>query len=566
PASVVKELVENSLDAGAARIEIEIENGGKSKILIKDNGQGMAKEDILLAIQRHATSKISAAQDLFAIKSLGFRGEALPSIASISKMTIISKARNTADSEPGTEVIITGGKVEKSAVAPSSEGTSILVEDLFYNVPARLKFLKKDVTELGQITSIIAKFIIGHPQVAFLFKSNHKVILQSPGANTLNQQAYLSAITVIFGAKIVKKMKPFEFISSFVKLKGFLAAPGETKIDRTGQYIYVNNRFVSNMAISKAVGEGFRNRIPGGRYPICVLFLELKPEDIDVNVHPTKREIKFLKQQEIFNEVLMAVKNTFSKFDSSEQAVQLIYKDPFVRMQSQHVQVSEKNISKQESFLKADELHSMIYAQTSAIDTAYPEARQGLYPVAQINKTYIVALDGEDLVLIDQHVAQERILYEQFKEKLINKKEDIQELLIPETIELTPEQSSVLNQEKEFLLSVGFRWEDFGQQTILLRGVPQVLTRQIPKQIFIDILDELSAQGASFQKEKKQEEMLKMLSCKAAIKAGEILTIQEMRQLLIDLEKTTNPHTCPHGRPIIVSVTKEELDKKFNRS
>lgn len=565
PVSVVKELVENSLDAGAARIDVEVQNGGKVKILVKDNGIGMNKDDVLLAIQRHATSKINSAQDLFAIKTMGFRGEALPSIASISKTVVVSKRKDSPDSEPGIEVKLEGGKIVHTTPAPSSAGTTIIVEELFYNVPARLKFLKKDATELGQITSIMSKFVIGNPQVAFTLKSNGKTLIQSPGAENLSREAFLTAATVILGAKLVKKMKQFEFHSSFMRLRGFLCSPDETKVDRSGQFFYVNNRFIQSFALSKAVGEGLRDRIPRGRFPICILFLEINAEDIDVNVHPAKREIKFLKQSDIFSGVLSAVKNTFLKMDNSIQAVELVSKDPIIRMKAHQAQISAKNIEGQGSLIKTEELQAMINAQTSAIDSGYAETRERLFPVAQVNKTYIVALDGEDLVLIDQHVAQERIYYEKLKAESIKKEKTIQDLLIPETIELNPQQDQILKQEQEVLISIGFRWEDFGQQAILLRGVPQLISTQNPKQLFIDILDELLSSEKTFQKDKMQEEFFKVVACKASIKAGQVLTIQEMKQLVKDLEQTANPHTCPHGRPVIVAITKSELDKKFGR-
>ena len=566
PASVVKELVENALDAGATRIEVELQNGGKTRILVNDDGCGMSKEEMLLAVQRHATSKISSAEDLFAIKTMGFRGEALPSIAAVSKLSILSKPKNSPAADPGTELLLEGGRIVHTLAAPAREGTTICVEELFYNVPARLKFIKKDVTELGQIINLFSKFIIGGPQTAFLLKANDKVILQSPGAKHLDQSAYLAAATVVLGSKIAKKMRPFAFDSAFLRVQGLLASPDETKADRAGQYFYVNGRAVFNPALSKALQEGLRDRVPRGRYPIGIFFLEVDPQEVDVNVHPTKREVKFLRQSDVYTGILQAVRQTYTKLEDSLKAVEVVSRDPFIRMHSQHARVTTEDIGQQGALLDKDELRTMVQIQASAIESSYAQSREHLFPVAQINKTYIAALDGEDLVLIDQHVAHERVLYEQLKEQYKHKRQDIQELLIPESIELSPEQFNSLESSKEFLMNAGFRFEDFGERTILLRGVPQSLIKVSGKQLFLDILDEFKASELPTQKEIKEEEMLKMIACKAALKAGELLTIQEIKKLLNDLERTSNPQTCPHGRPIIVPITKDELDKKFGRA
>jgi DNA mismatch repair protein MutL len=565
PASVVKELVENALDAGASRVEIEIQNGGQTSILVQDNGLGMTAEEAELAIQRHATSKLRNADDLFRINSLGFRGEALPSIASVSKMTLRTKALDAAPSAAGAELVVHGGKVIKNNEAAVNPGTTILVEDLFYNVPARLKFLKTPATELGHITTLISKFILARPTVAFALSADHKTIVRSPGSKAGDTAALQTAATIVLGAGIAKKMRPFENYSSAVKIEGLLASPQDTKSDRNSEFFFVNGRVISSIALSKALEEALRDKIPRGRFPVCIMLLTVKPDELDVNIHPTKREVKFLRQNEIFNAVLHAVKHTLDAPAGSLSAVEISSRDPYVRMQAQHMNLTEKNVDEQHSLLRPEEMRNAISAQASAMDASFASFREGLYPVAQVNKTYIVALDGEDLVLVDQHVAHERILYEQLLRKNRDASVQQQELLLPETIELTPAQFQSLVEIKDTLLAAGFHWEDFGGTTLLLRGVPACLTRQAPRQTFLDIIDEVLAHGAAFSPDKKQEEILKMVACKAAIKAGEVLTIIEMRGLLRDLSRTSNAETCPHGRPIVVPITKEELDKKFGR-
>ncbi len=565
PSSAVKELLENALDAGATRVDIEIINGGKTKISIQDNGCGMTHDEALLAIQRHATSKIRNADDLFSIASLGFRGEAVPSIASVSRMTIRTRPSDAPADTAGTELLIEGGTLLKDASTAIPGGTTIIVEDLFYNVPARMKFLKSSATELGHITSIVSKFILSHPHVAMTLRSDTRTIVQSPGSSDNDTDALRTAATIVLGASVAKKMKAFETFSSAGKISGLLAAPSDTKADRAAEFFFANGRSITSSALSRALEEPLRDKIPRGRFPICIMFLSVKPDEIDVNVHPAKREVKFLKQQETFNAVMQAVKNATATFTTSLEAVEITSKDPFIRMQGHHVQISDvRGEGEQAPLLKDDDMRNYVRAQAFAMDASYASAREGLCPVAQVNKTYIVALDGEDLVLVDQHVAHERVLFEQLKSKGPSS-EDLQELLLPESIELTPTQYQALVSIKELLLGAGFRWEDFGGTTVLLRSVPACTSRYAPRQVFADIIDEYLANGASFTAERGKEELLKTVACKAAIKAGDILTIDEMRKLLNDLMVTANPQTCPHGRPIVVPITKEELDKKFGR-
>lgn len=525
PASVAKELIENAIDAGATRIKVEVQSAGRKLIRVSDNGCGMSTEEIALALERHTTSKISKLEDLFNIQTLGFRGEALPSIASVSRTKI----------DPN----------------PSGAGVTVTVKDLFWNTPARKKFLKSPATEMGHIGDIVSKYAMAKPEIAFELISDGKPLLSSPGTGNLKD-----AVLAVYGVDLIRELVEFSSDGA-IQVSGLVSRPTLTRIDKSYENFYVNGRFVRNFLLNRALEEAYRTLIPNNRYPVGIVFIRIDPKQIDVNVHPTKREIKFVRTQEVMDAVRDAVAGGLAQVSPEYQRIS----GP--EGEYQNISISEEQGWKPEM---ADVLFS-VSGQASPVRGQELEfevsAVQPLFPVYQLKQTYIVATDGEELALIDQHAAHERILYDR-----LGKNPDAQgrqALLLPETIELSPKESAALQENLAYLAGLGFDLAEFGNNSFILRAVPAVATRAAAKQMLADILAELQSLGRSAQLEIKQESIRKLIACHSAVKAGDALTAQEMNQLIKDLYSTENPLTCPHGRPTMVRISQEELKKRFAR-
>jgi len=515
PASVVKELVENAIDAGATKITVEIQGAGAKLIRVSDNGCGMSKDEIKLALQRHSTSKIKQLEDLFNIQTLGFRGEALPSIASVSKLEI----------EPN----------------PSGSGITAKVKDLFYNTPARKKFMKSPVTEMGHIGDIVSKYALASPQIAFELISDGKPLLHTAGTGSLRD-----AIISVYGVELAKGLVSNETTFAGGKIFGFISQPTLSRIDKTYEVFFVNKRYIKNFLLNRALEEAYRTLIPNNRYPVAVIFIEISPKQIDVNVHPAKREIKFQKTNEIMEDIRQFVAQTL-KSDKKFKVRDL---------PCRQAGWQASNIS------QATEI--IFNATLEPIENPFfdeePAADAPLQPVYQFKNTYIIATDQNDLVLIDQHAAHERIIYDQLCQQAQNIQK--QTLLLPETVEAGP----ILKENLDYLNSLGFDLEEFGVNTYRLRTVPAVALKTSAQQLLLDIAAELKSPGKSVQLEVKQENIRKLIACKSAVKAGDKLSYQEMTQLIKDLFSTPNPCTCPHGRPTMINLSQEELEKRFKRT
>ena len=514
PASVVKELVENSIDAGATQIVVEIEDGGKKLIRIADNGCGMTEKEIELALQRHSTSKIKSVDDLFNIHTLGFRGEALPSIASISRLTI--KRNPTA-------------------------GLTIEVLDLFYNTPVRRKFLKSNATEIGRCGDIIAKYILAYPGVSFKFLSDGKILLTSHGTGKL-----MEAVAAVYGATIAKELLPVEHEFGAGKISGLISRPTVSRIDKNYENFFVNARYVRNFLLNRSLEDAFRTYIPNGRYPISVLMVEIDPVQVDVNVHPTKIEVKFMRNQEVMDAVRAGVKKALAAV-TPIPASETSY--------PQHIAEWEPQMSA--AFFPSEETPIL------AEPTAELSAKQPLVPLYQLQKSYIVATDGKSLSVIDQHAAHERIIYDRLSrtERAI----DRQTLLIPETLEFELPLAVAIKTNLAELQKLGFEIEEFGQNSFIVRAVPALNGKVSATTLLSDIASDMRTLGQSEQLTIRQENLRKSLACHSAIKAGEPLTSQEMAALIRDLFLTENPTTCPHGRPLIFTIPENEILKKFHR-
>jgi DNA mismatch repair protein MutL len=525
PASVVKELLENSLDAQATRITVEVQNAGRKMIRVSDNGQGMTKKEVELAFQRHSTSKISKLEDLFNIQSLGFRGEALPSISSVSKMKIVPN--------------------------PSGAGVTVEVKDLFWNIPARKKFLKSPATEMGHIGNIVSKYTLAFPNVSFELISDGKPLLSSPGSGSLKDAAI-----AVYGVDLLKELVEGEFNFQFGKVHGLISRPTLTRIDKSYETFYVNRRYVRNFLLNRALEEGYRTLIPNNPYPVAILFIDIDPKQVDVNVHPTKREIKFVKTNEVMQAIREFVGKTLSIVQSPKSDVN--YNKDAGHWTGDVGQLLDVQSPMLRTEVRQHEVSNVLQEATLEVTAVQP-----LFPIYQYKETYIICTDGEDLVLIDQHAAHERVLYDQLSRT--SNVQRRQSLLIPENIELAPKEKTVLEENLENLNNLGFDLEEFGNNSYIIRSVPALAAKSSPKQLLQDLVSELQGLGKTAQLDIKQENIRKLIACHSAIKAGDKLTAQEMNQLIKDLYTTENPLTCPHGRPTMFMITEEELKKRFGR-
>jgi len=527
PSSAVKELVENSIDAGSKKISIEVKDGGKRYIKVSDDGYGMTPEDAKLSIERHSTSKIRNAEDLFSIRTLGFRGEALPSIASISKFEL-----TTSDGDgKGTQIKVEGGKLKSQGSAGCPIGTSVTVEELFFNTPARLKFQKGKSTELSNIIDVTSKFILSNPQISFKLKSDGKEILSSIGSGNL-----LEAIASIYGTDMAKAMLEVRD----AKIHGYITQPVITKSDRYGESFFVNGRFVRNALLSRALEDAYRTLIPGGKYPIAVIFVEVDPAEIDVNVHPTKREVKFSKPDVVMRAITSAASKALSGAGVEAQSKSYggTWAPPAESWKPEMIKIFEETASES----------PVVHEQTGTI--------------FQLSLTYIILAKGEDLVMIDQHAAHERIMYEKIKNNAVA---GTQNLLVPKTLEIEQKEFALISDNLEEISQLGFDIEVFGKNTVIVRGIPAALTIQNIDTAISEILSELSSSFKIKSIEERREAIWKMMACKSAVKAGDKLSYIEMDGLIKELYATSNPTTCPHGRPTLVRISRSDMEKMFSR-
>ncbi|GIN61620.1 DNA mismatch repair protein MutL [Robertmurraya siralis] len=583
PASVVKELVENALDANSTIIEIEVEEAGLAKIRITDNGDGIEESDVLMAFQRHATSKIKNDQDLFRIRTLGFRGEALPSIASVSRIEI-----KTSTGEEGTRLVLEGGHVEIFEKASSRKGTDIIVTDLFFNTPARLKYMKTVHTELGNITDIVNRLALSHPEVSFRLIHNDRKLLHTNGNGDVRQ-----VLAAIYGLNIVKKMIPIEATSLDFTIRGWLALPEITRASRNYITTMVNGRFIKNYPLVKSIQEGYHTLLPIGRFPIALLNVEMDPILVDVNVHPSKMEVRFSKEAELNHLVTETIKNAFhqkelipeglkrepKQVERSEQpsfdfehlpvAKEAQPTFSFEEMPQVEVQETIRELpSKPVESNAQPAIEEEMIAQTPATvskDEANVESRvPPLYPIGQMHGTYILAQNEKGLYIIDQHAAQERIKYEYFREKVGQVESELQEMLVPLTFEYSADEAIKIMEHKEQLEEVGVFLEPFGINSFIARSHPQWFPTGLEKEIIEEMLEQLLTMKKVDIK-KLREEAAIMMSCKASIKANHYLQMSEIQALLDQLRRSSDPFTCPHGRPIIIHYSTYEMEKMFKR-
>lgn len=653
PASVAKELVENAIDAGATSITLDVESGGRRLLKVSDNGEGMVRDDAVLAFERHATSKISKSEDLAAIATLGFRGEALASIASVARVELTTK---TEAASAATRVVIEGGKMRDVKDAAHPRGTTIIVRDLFFNVPARRKFLRSEATESFHLTNLVTHYALAHPEIAFTLTNNGREVLRAAPANDLRERAYQ-----IFGAEFLDNLLEVNGGNPQVtRVVGFVSAPRDRRTSRDAQYLFVNGRFVRDRLVSRALSEGYRSVLPHGVYPAALLFLEIPLEEVDVNVHPAKTEVRFRRAAAVSDAVREAVRSAlasagfvraealpegpsaFGQTDSDRSANSMSaaasqssvnpavvdqartgslsnFADTRAAEPASQPRIDFVDYSIQDEDPLSDQVNEVaetksptardldaIMREELAAQTVTPEApidlgfeheaaaleetktttssmpplnsadkfarevsveslSTNIRPLGQLDESFIIATDDEGLLLIDQHVAHERILFDKYRALESARTPEAQQLLIPETFDLTPAQAAVFDTVAAELESYGFDLMRLSGRTVAIKAAPADLPAGEARNMLAEILDTVDAEKKGSARETLRDDIAASLACHAAIKVNMPLTPEKMRWLIDRLLKTSSPTTCPHGRPVILRLATRDILKGFHR-
>jgi DNA mismatch repair protein MutL len=559
PASVVKELIENSLDAGAKNISVAIEDAGKVLIEVADDGHGIPANELELAASRHATSKLFRSDDLFHIQTLGFRGEALASIGSVSQMTMASRVES---SKEAARIKIEGGVASKIEKVGAPVGTVVKVEHLFYNVPARLKFLKTDVTERRAIDSLVTRYALAYPNVRFKVTDGKQVTLQTAGDG--DRRAILAAL---YGVDVAKQMLEVMTDEESFRLSGFISPTSLTRSNRREITFFINGRWVQDSALNAALLQAYHTLLMVGRYPLTTLFLEISPEDVDVNVHPTKAEVRFRSQDKIFSFVQRSVRKALLAYTPVPTVSPQLWGSRYVP-QSQPREIgmdwSIGHSSVDSNQLSVDSYESQIPNPDSQKQESLSTNVPLLRLIGQIGATYIVAEGPDGLYLIDQHAAHERVLFEKLMAQRENKNIPSQSLLSPEVITFPPQSAKILTEQLSALNHFGFEVEEFGTNTFQVRAMPVLFSGGDPASALKALVEDFEEDESPLQTE--IEAKIAGRVCKRlAVKAGQVLTSEEQRSLLNDLEACQNPRTCPHGRPTMIHLSVDMLEKQFGR-
>lgn len=620
PSSVVKELLENAIDAQATEINIEVEQSGVSSIRVVDNGTGIAQEDLGLVFHRHATSKIVADDDLFHIRTLGFRGEALASISSVAKVTL----KTCTDNENGHEIYAEDGKIIHQKPAKAKKGTDIQVDSLFYNTPARLKYIKSLYTELGKITDIVNRMAMSHPEIRISLVSDGKKLLSTNGSGRTNE-----VMAEIYGMKVAKDLVHISGDTSDYHLEGFVAKPEHSRSNKHYISIFINGRYIKNFVLNKAILEGYHTLLTIGRFPICYINIQMDPILVDVNVHPTKLEVRLSKEDQLYDLIVTKIREAFKdkilipqndlnhapkknkvletfeqqKINFEKQQSQIGETSaPYVHDQKDknHDVESHKNnldstsSTNNESTEVSNELHNhiddsylqsqkevlfdmeqntsneyeILNQQSNEIKGTVSQTPHRRVPymeiVGQVHGTYIIAQNENGMFMIDQHAAQERIKYEYFREKIGEVTNEVQNLLIPLTFHFSKDEQMIIDQYKDELDKVGVHLEHFGGHDYIVNSYPVWFPKEEAEEIIKDMI-ELVLKHKSVDVKKIREDAAIMMSCKKSIKANHYLKNNEMADLIDQLREAEDPFTCPHGRPIIINFSNYELEKLFKR-
>ncbi len=551
-ASVVKELVENSIDAGANNIKVNLVDGGLTSIAVVDNGSGMDKEDAVLSFSRHATSKIYKDDDLFFIETLGFRGEALASIASVAEVDM-----ETCNSDIGTHVHIKGGVMDLVEATSARVGTSITITNLFYNTPARLKYLKSEATELNNCTSFIEKLSLANPSIAFTLTNNDRVVVKTSGSGNL-----LKTIHEIYGLNVSSNMLEIKASSDDFEVTGFVGKPGILKKNRNHFNTFVNGRIVRNNEINRAINDAYNTYKHEGFYPIVVINIETDPTLVDVNIHPTKQDIKMSKMDELVSLIYKTIKEALYNNLIIPNA---IVDDALNVVKSDFIEPSvyDKDSKVTEVVQTTFDFGTTKEEEPVIKNEAFKSLK--LYPIGQVHGTYIIAENEDGMFILDQHAAHERVNYEMIKKRFADEVVQYTDMLVPLSIELSTSDFNAFMDNVSVLEDLGFKIEEFGINTILIKGHPTWLAKNFEGDNLRTIVDLVIENGKNFNKDRFLDSLAKMVSCKMSVKANEHLSLGEMEKLLDDLVKCDNPYNCCHGRPSIMKFTNYELEKMFKR-
>jgi len=606
PASVVKELMENAVDAGATRIDVRVEGGGAELVRVVDSGGGIAADELMLAVASHATSKLAEADDLFRVATLGFRGEALASIAEVSRLTIRSR---TADSASGAEIEVVGGTASEVSPCGCPVGTTVEVRNLFFNTPVRRKFLRSKQTELGHTSEAVTRIALARPDVHFTLGHNQRQTLDLPGG-----QDWRARIAAVAGRSLAEGLIWVESEHGDVQLSGYVAHPSHSRGNSRMQYLFLNGRYIRDRALQHALSEAYRGLLLTGRYPIAFLRLDMPPELVDVNVHPTKLEVRFQNADRLYSQLLSTLRAKFLSADLTARVESVPDDDPAgAHDEGQTAQVRQQVVDWAKGEIASWERPSTGGAggATSAgsagagqpapleltrLGRAWPPAEDtpddqpptgshaaawargphatGPAPEAfpdaplkamQVHNRYLVTETEEGVMVIDQHALHERILYEQLRARVTSGAVESQRLLVPEPVDLSPAEAAAVLEHQELLAKLGVRIEPFGGDTILVAGYPAMLANMNPGEVLRGLVDRLLAGGRLPDQRDLLDDLLHTIACKAAIKAGDRLAPEEIEALLARRHLIDDAHHCPHGRPTAVIFSREELDRQFKR-
>ncbi|HPS37604.1 MAG TPA: DNA mismatch repair endonuclease MutL [Candidatus Omnitrophota bacterium] len=563
PASIVKELVENSLDAGADRIEITVKHGGKSLIRVADNGSGMSSSDAELSLQRHATSKITTAEDLDSLASFGFRGEALPSIAAVSRFTLQTRA---ADASSGTELVVEGGRLTKARECSAAQGTVIEVRDLFFNTPARRKFMKQDSTEFGHILDAVTCLALANLQVRFVLDSGEKKPLDLLLTGDLSVRA-----RAIFGEDWAGQVIPIQNEIPHIKLSGLIGKPSIALGNRTQQFFFINRRWVKAYGLSHGLQAGYHGHLMQNQFPAAVLFLDLDPQYVDVNVHPTKQQVRLSHEALIKSLIEKTVSGALKEHGDLAPS----FKTDGGRFPSPAVHFQESKFSFEETMVAEGATLKVSEASfEEAVPAQAPVFRplkigkgpQVLRVLGQVHRTYILAETEEGYIIVDQHAAHERVMFEAILKNFESERPAIQGLLMEEILELHPRQVEILKKHLVFLNKIGFEIEPFGEKAFVVRGLPSAMKDENPVTLIKQFVDEKEAGKSQTGLRGYQENIAALIACKRrSVKAADALTFPAMQGLIEQLARCENPFNCPHGRPSFIRYSAAELEKQFKR-
>ena len=617
PASVVKELLENSMDALATRIEVDVAGGGAEMIRIVDDGEGISPDDLLLAVTSHATSKIRSAYDLFRVQTMGFRGEALASIAAVSRFRIRSR---TAASETGFELDVNAGAAEAPQTCGCPPGTLVEVRQLFANTPVRRKFLKTAATEFGHVSEQFARIVLANPRLHAVLRHNGKTIYELPASEQL-----LDRVRLFFGTKLADTLIAVESQVGDVRLWGYAAHPSQSKSTRKGQYLFLNGRWIKDRSLQHALGEAYRGLLMTGRYPIAVLFLEMPPAMVDVNVHPTKSEVRFRDGQQLYRQMLSTLRTKFLTMDldsaisvskmadaatpgqqpapQRQRELQLEMVDwakrqlaaqmtaplseigqrPLAALANEDIRSPSQHppAEKDREPIAADDrplstiLQSGVRPEQADSPAGLPAGPQegvtpfstggGEYRAMQIHDCYLVVETEDGLTVIDQHALHERVVYEHLRRRVLDGVVESQRMLVPEPVELNPQDAALLLEHGDVLRQIGFDVEEFGKNTVLLSAYPAMLSRADHAGLIRDVAEQLDGAEKNLTRRDILDKLLHMMACKAAVKAGDRLVPEEIDSLLEQRHLIDDAHHCPHGRPTALTLSRTELDRQFGR-